>query len=341
MLETATMLPMEAAEKALVAAEAAGVARAALLGAVGIAAPAAQLSFEDLCDLYECAARLSSDDAFGLHVGERTSAPMYGRLGYVVAHSATLDEALSNLARYQPIWTRAAGLHVLRRRGAISLRYWHKGGIDPRRRRQESEQMLATLLAFARGAVGFRLAPLMVRFEHDSPRDCGEHERIFGAPIVFRAPATELLLPDSALRLALPLADTRLGDMIREQAQVALAEQSRREPLRDRLRGLLGEAIAGGTTVSLSVMAAALGIGPRTLQRRLRARGINFRDEADEAHINAAKAMLGEPTPALAQIAFMLGYSQTSAFHRAFHRHTGVTPGAYRRALRAREEPCG
>ena len=324
-------LPFAAAEKALALAEQKGVARQQLLAAAQVPEGAGSVSFRSLCAIYEDAARLSGDDAFGLHVGEWTSAPMYGQLGYVIANSLTFGDALAALSEFQPIWTQAAGLEVRRRRGSVGLRYWHRGAIAPGLRRQESEQMLAALLAFARRALGAPVRPRQVRFEHRAPANLEEHKRIFGAPIVFGADATEIVLPEAWLALTLAHADPILGQLMREQAQTVLADQVRREPLLDALHQALRQAIFASSEIRLADLAAAVGVEPRTLQRRLRQQGLTFRQVADEARVDVAKRLLEAADLALGQIAFRLGYSQTSAFHRAFRRIAGTTPGDFRR----------
>jgi AraC-like DNA-binding protein len=330
-------LPIEAAEKALAAAEETGVPRATLLATAGIGEAGADIDFAMLCALYEQAARLTGDDAFGLHVGERTAARMYGQLGYIVANSSSLGDALVNLGRYQPIWSRAAGFKLLRRRQGTSILYWHDGQVPPESRRQESEQMLSALLAFAREATAEPLDPLEVRFEHRAPADLAEHRRIFLAPLVFGASATEIVFASTTFALPIPQADPILGGLLREQAQPVLADRARRQAFLDRLQDRLKAAILGANQVSLLSLASEMAVGPRTLQRRLCQRGFTFRGVADDARIALAKDMLaGDLT--LGQIAFRLGYSQTSAFHRAFHRQVGTTPGAFRRALRAHEQ---
>ena len=331
-------LPIAAAEKALAAAEEAGVPRAALLAAAGVSQGAVTLGFDTLCALYQQAASLSGDDDFGLHVGERTSPRMYGQLGYIVVNSATLGDALASLVRYQPLWTRAAGIGLRRGRRGIALRYWHKGAAPPDARRQESEQMLATLLAFARGAAGDAVAPTEVRFEHRAPSDLGEHRRIFGAPLRFGAAATEIVFAPATLAMPLPQADATLGEMMREQARSELAAWGRREPFLDQLGEALKAGLLAAEDISLPALARRLGIGPRTLQRRLRERRLTFRAVAGEARIALAREWLAEPEMPLAEIAFRLGFSQPSAFHRAFRRHAGTTPGCVRRALCADEQ---
>jgi len=330
MLPRPINLPAEAAEKALAAAEAAGVPRATLRRVAGLGAVGDAIDFAALCALYEQAARLTGDDSFGLHVGERTSPQMYGLLGYVAANAATFGEALARLVDFQRLWSDAAGVEARRRGSAVVLRYWHKGAVPPGQRRHESEQMLAALLGFARWALGECVSPIRVRFEHRAPAALAEHERIFNAPIAFGAPATELVCPERWLGLPVVKADPVLGELMREQAQAALAERRRREPFLDQLLGRTEAAILASGETSLGAAAAALGIGPRTLQRRLRERGLTFRAAAEQARVEQAKALLGQPRLALAEIAHRLGYSQASAFHRAFRRVTGMTPGEYR-----------
>lgn len=335
-------LPFEAAEKVLAAAEDLGVARTRLLEAAGIseaeAGADAGIAFPALCALYESAAALTGDSAFGLHVGERTSPRMYGPLGYILANSATLGDALEGLAQYQPIWSRAAGVALRRRRTGTGLVYWHEGLVPAKNRRQESEQMLSALLAFAREAAATPLDPVEVRFEHAAPGDIAEHRRIFAASLVFGAASTEIVFAPGALALPIPRADAILGRLMRDHAGATLADQRRREPFLDRLRDRVSAAIRHSSEVSLARLAAEMAVGPRTLQRRLSRRGLTFRAFADETRVALAKEMLADGDLALGQIAFRLGYSQTSAFHRAFRRQVGTTPGAFRRGAGALEE---
>ena len=313
-------LPAKAAEKALAAAEAAGIEPRRLLCLAGIDEAPDELSFAELCELYEQAALLTGDDAFGLHVGERTSARMYGRLGYVAANCPTFGAALNGLVEFQGLWTKAVGLELLERRGTAVLRYWHKDRLEPERRRQESEQMLAALLTFARSVLDLPLRPKQVRFEHRRPADVAEYKRIFGCPLVFGARHNDLMFTPETLALPLPSADPVLGRLMAEEAESALARQRRGEPLLDRLRGRLEAAMLEGRPVSLTALASEADLTPRTLQRRLRSSGLTFRRLVEEARLAAATNLLERPDLALGQIAFRLGFSQPSAFHRTFRR---------------------
>jgi AraC-like DNA-binding protein len=322
-------LPPEAADKLFAAAAEAGVTRADLLPGDG---ETALLTSEALCALYERASRFCGDPAFGLHVGERTSPRMYGLLGYVTAHSSTFGEALASLVAFQGLWSDAVAIELNSSRRHVRLTYRHRAAIPAERRRQESEQMMAAFLVFAREVLASPVHPVEVRFEHRAPPDTSEHRRLFDCRLRFGAPATELLFDLDLLARPLPRADPDLLRLIREQAGTKLARRMKREPLVARVEDRLRAAILASRERSLAEVAAELALGPRTLQRRLRERGLSFREAADRARFALARELLAGTGLPLAQIAFQLGYSQPSAFHRAFRRLGGTTPLAYRRS---------
>ena len=326
-------LPMDTLEKVLAAAEREGVSRSCLAAEAGIrlGGDSSGVRFEDLAAAYEAAARLTGNAAFGLHLGERTASRMYGLLGYLLANSLTLGEALTNLVSYQGLWSRSAGFELDVRGGGVRLRYWNSGGVPPEQRRQESEQMLSALITFIRSVVNVPVFPAEVRFEHSAPVATPEHERIFGCRLFFGAATTELTLAADRLGLPIPEADPDLARLLKRQAEADLGDSLSEEPFLRRVQSLAGAAILSSGDVSLSGLAAAAGMGQRTLQRRLQREGLTVRSLVDQTRLALARRLLGEGRLPLAQIAFRLGYSQTSAFHRAFRRQTGLTPQQSRR----------
>ena len=326
--------PPESLEKVLASAEAAGVARETLAAEarIDLSQAGAGIGFAPLAKAYEAAARLTGDPSFGLHLGELTAPRTYGLIGHLVAKSRTLGEAMANLDSYQGIWSQAAGFVLDHGRGRLRLRYWQSDGLPPEQRRQESEQMLCALITALRSAVGPRVTPLEVRFEHAAPADASEHLRIFGCRLIFGATATELVLASALLDLSIPEADARLARLVRNQAEIELGRSLGEAPWLQRVRSLAGAAIMGSADLSLAAIAGSAGIGPRTLQRRLRLEGLTWRTLVDEMRVALARRLLEERRLSLAEIAFRLGYSQPSAFHRAFRRQTGITPQTFRRS---------
>lgn len=324
-----THLPAAAAEQVLGFAGALGVPRETLLDAAGLT-PAPSISFAELCALYEEAARLTGDRWFGLHVGERTSPGQYGLLGYVAANRATLHDAMTTLIGLQQIWTDAAGLELRLSRGTFALGYWHRGSLAPECRRQESEQMLSALLCFIRGALGRQVRPTEVRFEHRAPDDLREHERLFQAPILFAAPVTEIVFAADLLEAPIAHADPVLGGLVKDQAEAALAARPKSGTLSERIRQGLRARLLEGEAWTLAAAATEAGLSPRGLQRGLATQGLSFRRLSHEARLDFAQRLLLDPRLSLAEIAHRLGFSQPSAFHRAFRRAFGATPRQFR-----------
>lgn len=222
--------PAESLETVLVAAERRGVGRVELLRALDIAEPAGPVAYELLAAAYEQAARLAGDAAFGLHAGEATPARSYGLVGYAAANSATFGDALARILELQALRSRGAGIQLIRERGLARLVYRVETALPAARRRQESEHMLATLLAFARDALAVPVVPVEVRFAHRAPPDTTEQDRLFGCSVRFGAEACEILFAAALLDQPLPAADLALGRIVAEQANAELARRAGAEP---------------------------------------------------------------------------------------------------------------
>ena len=85
----------------------------------------------------------------------------------------------------------------------------------------------------------------------------------------------------------------------------------------------------------MPAVARALGIGVRSLRRRLQEEGASFVDLADETRATLAKQLLAQDDQGIEQAAYELGFADPSAFHRAFRRWTGMTPREFRRTRSA------
>jgi AraC-like DNA-binding protein len=182
--------------------------------------------------------------------------------------------------------------------------------------------------------------PTSLAFEHDAPARTAEHERIFGCPVSFGADATSLELSSDDLARPTLGPDPELADLLHKQADAMVAKLGPPRgagaafaPHTARVREALTSLLPTGDA-TIDNVASALGASPRSLQRRLGDEGATFQGVLDELRRELALAYLASDTHAIAEIALMLGFSDQSAFHRAFVRWTGRTPGDVRRARR-------
>jgi AraC-like DNA-binding protein len=130
---------------------------------------------------------------------------------------------------------------------------------------------------------------------------------------------------------------TRLGDegitrflishLDAELDAVAVAEDT----LSERTRNAIARSLSEGVP-KLEQIARSLGLSARSLHRRLADEGLSYQSLTDDTRRDLAEGMLAEDQHSLSEIAFLTGFSEQSAFTRAFKRWTGVTPAQYRKS---------
>lgn len=143
-----------------------------------------------------------------------------------------------------------------------------------------------------------------------------------------------MLLPTSLLSAPVLAADATLSRIVTAHAEQLLASSaSAPQSISAQVRQHLAAGMAHGL-VSLRSIAAQLHLSERSLQRQLQEEGTRFADLMDEVRRNLAQRYIADPQLALGEVAYLLGFSEPSAFHRAFKRWTGTTPAQARRASR-------
>ena len=289
-----------------------------------------QIPFTQLIRLYQHAAYLTGDDAFGLHVGERDSPKLYGVLGYVAINSQTVGEALNRLIRFQHIRTKAYkfSLEIIGSNAHLAYIY-QTNDVSPQERRHEAEETLCLVIEFGRMMTGVEWTPQEVHFEHTQPENISEHERIFRAPVRFGKVLTQLIFDSSFLTTPLVEADLTLGSLLERQAEELLAKSPHDErTFVNQVQRLMRENLGNGE-MRIETICQKLNIGSRTLQRKLREEGASYQKLLEETQSEMSKFYLLQPEMAICEISYLLGFSQPSAFHRAFRRWTGLTPKAF------------
>ena len=177
---------------------------------------------------------------------------------------------------------------------------------------------------------GSQWTQVEVQFAHPAPLDVGEHTRVFGAPVSFGCAANAFVVEREFLDRQVPPADERLYPVLKQYLDGVLAEMPREDRLLASIRRAVGEALHDGNP-SLERVAKKSALSQRTLQRRLAQHGVDFKWLVEDTRHRFALSYLREPNHTLTEIACLLGYSEVSAFNRAFRRWTGATPSNFRR----------
>jgi AraC-like DNA-binding protein len=168
-----------------------------------------------------------------------------------------------------------------------------------------------------------------------TPDDPAAFEEALGCPVRVKASWNGLALSPEAWGLPMRRRDPVLQGVLERHATEVLARIPAGEDVVSTLRRALARRVAGGNT-QVSAVSRHLGTSVRTLQRRLAAAGTSYHEVLDRSRCDAAERHLGDASLSIAEVSWLLGYSEPSAFHRAFKRWRGLSPQAFRQEQRSR-----
>lgn len=181
-----------------------------------------------------------------------------------------------------------------------------------------------------------RFMPLAVYFKHGPRGDISVYEEHFGCPVYFETDRDALLVSEDSLDAPNKLGDETIASFFDQHLEKELAVQTKDQGLEQTVRRAVANVLSEGVP-TLSSISSELGIGPRTLQRRLSDHGVSFQSVVDSARNNLAKKLLRETEYSLVEVAFLTGFSEQSGFTRAFKRWSGKTPRSYRLGTTVRQ----
>lgn len=268
-----------------------------------------------------------------LSIGALVQPRHIGVLGYLVLASRTMAEALFAYQRYERLFYGVDLAEVSIEGDQVELR-WRPGPIMLGQ--LHDAVAIAALVTFMRRQVGEAPPPTQVTFVHAAPQSVlerGAYENFFQCPVLFGDSHTRVQFSASYLTFPMPHSDPGLRALLDRQAQALLMAVPDSDEfdraLQQMMLKLLPESAA-----TLSRTAHELHLSIRTLQRRLDARRLTWQQLLDRTREQLARQYLGDQALTLSDIALLLGYSEQSAFTRAYRRWTGETPALTRRRVK-------
>jgi AraC-like DNA-binding protein len=277
--------------------------------------------------MFEHAARHTGCDNFGLWYGQQFKPEMLGLIGGVAMSAPTLGDALSQFARLHGYHQQATLTQFTGKAGMMQLHYRILDG-SIIERRQDAEAALGKFVNVVRHCLGPAWAPDEIHFEHPRPSGRREHEAAFSAPVFFGQRTNALLFRDDPIHRPMPKADRGKLACLRAEL-MRLGGNTGVVPLLDRVQGEIRSLLPDGQA-SIENVSNNLRLARWTLQRRLADQGFSFSDIVDLVRRALAIHYIGQPSVSVVAIAEILGYSELSAFSRAFSRWFGVCPSRFR-----------
>jgi len=181
--------------------------------------------------------------------------------------------------------------------------------------------------------------PLEVHFTHEEPIYRAEYERIFRAPIVFGSHWNAMRIDDGFFALRQPLTNRYVFGLLSARAEALLKNLETSKTTRGRVESLLMPILHVGEA-NMDMIAGKLGLSHQSLYRDLKAEGVTFEKVLDELRHNMALHYLGGKKVSVNETAYLVGFSNSTAFSRAFKRWTGSSPRAMRSSGAENDRDC-
>ncbi len=276
--------------------------------------------------ILEAASTLSGNPTFALQLGQRITIDSYDTFGFALMSCANLRESIELLTRYgnaffEPGWTSETKEH------GLVVRLKPLRGTD-------SQQRIVTELCFSQiSAIGTslyrnQLDGVEVHFQHPRPLHARRYQSSLNAEVYFAAAHSELFLPAKLLDTPVKSANKSDHVVFLQQCKALLADMGNAEMTTTAVRQCLIQ--SAGEFLDINQTAKRMNMSERTLRRRLEAEATSYRKIFTEGRDLLAKENLARTNLTVAEIAHLLGYSETVNFRRAFVRWNKTTPIEYR-----------
>jgi len=312
----------------------AGLDQRALLESVGIDpdSPVDPKIMVPATDYYAFLETIARSDPNAIDLPLRVGASMrcedYGAFGLAWKSALTLRGSCERAERYARVLTSVTSYEVRAADEGIYM-HLHRDGDRRLGLRLSNEATIASIAAISQEVSTAEFRPLQIFFRHKAPKSTVAHERHFGCPVWFGAEIDALLVPAAQMLRPNKLGDRSISTFFDSHLDDELSKYDDSASLERRVRMQVSQALSAGVP-KVSDIAACLGMSARTLQRRLSERGYSYQTLVDESRRELSRRLLEETEYPLAQVAFLTGFSEQSAFNRAFKRWAGQTPRSFR-----------
>ncbi len=304
----------------------------ALLAAVGLSPqllkrPQARVSAKQYGELWRRIALALDDEFFGQD-SRRMKAGSFAMLCHSVIHCRTLAQALDRSLRfYRLILDDVAGT-LVREAGVARIELRTREGVSSRVFAHETLLML--LYGVACWLVNRRIPILAAEFAYPEPAHAAEYRLMYSTNLRFEAPCTAITFDAGVLELPVVQDERSLKEFLRTAPENIIVKYKNAHSAGARIRRRLRQTLPG-TVPAFASIARELHVTPATLRRRLHEEGTSYRAIKDDLRRDLAVRYLTHTARSVMDIAFELGFSERSSFHRAFRKWTGASPGEFRR----------
>ncbi len=287
-----------------------------------------RISLDKHVALWHAAIELTRDPAFALHLGENSKVEDAGIISLVIMNAATLGGMYSRIKRYIHLVAESDRIEIIEQGQHAHLRYTIE--VPEFFTTYAIERSFAMALNWSRLFIGKKFEPIEIHFQYQAPEYLAEYQRVFNTSMKFEQEYNAIVFDKHYLELPNNDYNHYLDTIIREQADNLLHKLSSNDNLIQQTYKLIVHYLPTGD-LTVDKISSELNMSRRTLARKLKDEGVSFQDLVEQTKKNLSKNYLQQNDISINDIAYMLGFSETSAFSRAFKRWFGDNPQSFRK----------
>jgi len=294
--------------------------------------PKYRIKADDMGRFYEAALLKSEDDAFALTVARHTSPATFHALGFAALASNNLANSIKMVQQYSG---------VLSENASVSLeckldQYWLTLQV-PKERPLGShlaiEAVMATMFYFIKYFQHVKNIQLVqVNFKSGVTKNEKKYQEFYDCPVVFSSQCNGFVFPLNVIDKKLPMANEAVASASIHVVEEYLSALKTSDFLKEVQKQIRAQLLMD---ISQETVAKALCMSVRTLQRRLIDLGFTYTEVVEQVKYSVAKPLLLDPKNSLDYVAQAIGFTEQSSFTRAFRRWSNMTPGQFRKRVRA------
>lgn len=293
--------------------------------------PDNRFTADEVYKIFQETLRLTNNDNIGLCMGELLSKSFSSILGYVLMNCNTLGEAAEKYCSYEKIVDEASitEVQIDGSSAIVIIKTTSRILLDSR---QFSDYKMSGLISYIKLLSGRTVTLKEANFTHHKPQDTSRYSKIFQCPVYFEKQANSLVFDKQILNLPIVEPNNNLLKLFENIAQETLKSLENNESYSKKVAQIILKEM-NMDIPSIKAISRKLAISVRTLQTYLHQEQTSFTKIANEVRKEIALNCLKDKNVSIDEIAYVLGFSEASAFHRAFKKWTSLTPNEFRASV--------
>jgi len=288
--------------------------------------PNARFDMGKVNRFFQQVADLIPDAGFALAAGSHWHPSQLGALGYGWMTSSTLRTGFNRLIRFTKILNDELNIELVETGSSLEIRHWFK--VSDKVPRFRTDGAMAALMAMIRFNTDSSFQPDSVTFSYAEPEDTGDHYKLFQCPISFGEKYSAIVISTHEVDELRSCSNSQLS-LLNDQILVKYLAKLDKDNIVEQVKATIMDQLSSGATNDLSI-ASVLLMSKRTLQRRLNDNDTTFKELLNEVRHELANKYILDSSLPVTEISYLLGFSETSSFTRAFKRWSGQSPTEFR-----------